>query len=535
MPQLFLAFGMVILSNPFFFNALSYDYSNNFAFVLDKMVMFNIISIIVFYYYLDNCFIKYSYRDCLRTIIGLIPAIGLLFISYQFYFLKLQAPSTEIFGLILIWKYLFLLVLGFYTITGAYFINHYVLPTIPNFNCSIRFFKYLLQTKKIYLACFSLFILLLGCLGLVDLAIAIWFFITATLLTLIWFFIFLYEINRLIDSSENPNTWIGKKVNQFLFIGPAHTLFELKFLKIIWLFAFLFVFYSIIWPISYLPESMYLQVSRFFFESKKNIAVSSDIVVINILLAFGAFNIFNIFNRIVSVYLAKRLCQNVENIEKYQSVFYLIGLFVVFLLCINLTRIDLRNFAFILGGLSFGLGIGLRDLVGNFIAGLILMFASRLSKGQYVIIAEARGFIQKISLMETQIESFNKVILTIPNLKVLGSVVQNFSTSKKMPPRFHFTFVFSDINELERYKKMILDILAKEAAVLMEGYFKPEFFVLPGNNLHAPQELQLNLDFSIQDIKHLWQVISNLTLHFTQSFNKSNCAIHVRSSSLVNL
>ena len=280
---------------------------------------------------------------------------------------------------------------------------------------------------------------------------------------------------------------------------------------------------------------MYLQVSRFFFESKKTMALDSDVVLINLVTALGAFMVLNIFNRIISVYLAKRLSQNVENMEKYQSIFYLIGLFVILFLCINLTRIDLKNFAFVLGGLSFGLGIGLRDLVGNFIAGLILMFASQLSKGQYVIIAEARGFIQKISLMETQIESFNKVILTVPNLKVLGSVVQNFSTSKKMPPRFHFTFVFSDINELEHYKKMILDILVKEEDVLMAGYFKPEFFVLPGNNPHAPQELELNLDFSIQHIKHLWQVISNLTLHFTQSFNKSNCAIHVRSSSLVNL
>jgi len=198
-------------------------------------------------------------------------------------------------------------------------------------------------------------------------------------------------------------------------------------------------------------------------------------------------------------------------------------------------QINLSTLSFIIGALSFGLGIGLRDMVGNFISGLMLMFANPLAKGHYVIISDAHGFIKKISLLDTQIESFDKVFLTVPNLKIFSSIVQNFSLSKKAPARFHFTFILPNINKLELYKQMILEILAKEEHIIMTGKHLPTFLVLPSNNLSNLNEIQLNLGFSLLDIRQLWRVVSNLTQNILLTFKRAKLPISITSNGLPTL
>lgn len=527
-----------IVVSPIFIESLSYDFNHHFILVLDifkQLGILNIFSILIYYFLLKNLHFQQSFRELLPILLFIGLFICLHFICFIINFLNLELVTPELIGLILVWKYLFLLFFTLLVLVGIFLLKKYVIMALPYKNRFIVITKLLTEQYFPHLNGVFLFMLVLGCFGYVNLMIAILFFIANCFCFFASFLIFFYELNEFIISIRNPQTKIGMKMRQFLFIGQSEKIFELYCLKYIWLFGFIGYFALTIWPLAYLPDPIILKTYGIFFESHNAWLPNSNLVLINILWAIGLFLVLNIFNRFLSTFLAVWFGHKTEKLEKYQGVFYILGIMLIIPFCLNISKIDFKSMSFIIGGLSFGLGIGLRDLIGNFIAGIILLFASRFSKGQYVIVADAHGFIQKISLMDTQMESFDRVILTIPNLQVLTSVVQNFSLSEKTPPRFHFTFILTDIKKIELYKKTILEILATEKEVVMTGHFKPEFFVLPSNNSENNKELQLNLGYSIHHIRVLWQVVSSLTVRFTESLYTSKSSIYLRSSSLTNI
>lgn len=88
---------------------------------------------------------------------------------------------------------------------------------------------------------------------------------------------------------------------------------------------------------------------------------------------------------------------------------------------------SLENAAYIAGGLSVGIGFGMQAVVGNFLAGLILIFSRVMNEGDIVTVGEVRGVVKKISIRATSLETSDNALIYVPNAEFITSKFMNWT------------------------------------------------------------------------------------------------------------
>ena len=89
--------------------------------------------------------------------------------------------------------------------------------------------------------------------------------------------------------------------------------------------------------------------------------------------------------------------------------------------------VDLTSIAVVFTALSVGIGFGLQYLAADIASGFILLFERPIRIGDRVTIGEDEGDVQSINLRTTVVTTNDRIAIIVPNSKLVGQRVMNWS------------------------------------------------------------------------------------------------------------
>ncbi len=169
------------------------------------------------------------------------------------------------------------------------------------------------------------------------------------------------------------------------------------------------------------------------------------------------------------------------------------GLALAGLIAISSAGIDLSSFALVAGGLSLGIGFGLQNVVSNFVSGLILLAERPFKAGDWIVAGDVSGTVKKISVRATEIETFQRQSVILPNSQLINSAVGNWTHRNKLG-RVDIKVGVAYGMDVKRAHAVLLDIAKSHPLVLKN----PEPFVLFSN--FGPAALEFEIRVFLADV-----------------------------------
>ena len=156
----------------------------------------------------------------------------------------------------------------------------------------------------------------------------------------------------------------------------------------------------------------------------------------NLLLAVGALMATVFVTNLVRRWLNRKVLPNTRLDDgarnSISAATGYVGVGIGILLALSVVGLDFTNLALVAGALSLGIGFGLRNVVENFAAGLLLLIERPVKVGDWIIVGGNEGTVRHISVRSTEIETFNRASVIVPNSELISTAVTNWTHKNRM-------------------------------------------------------------------------------------------------------
>ena len=199
-----------------------------------------------------------------------------------------------------------------------------------------------------------------------------------------------------------------------------------------------------------------------------------------------------------------------------------VGIIAAFLIALSIAGVELANLALIAGALSVGIGFGLQNVVNNFVSGIVLLFERPIKTGDWIIVGGTQGYVRKIQLRSTLIETFDRADVIVPNAEIIASQVTNWMLNDsvgrvKVPIRAAYG---SDPRQVEQ---VLLDIANAHPKVVTRSQTIEAPWVVFKE--FGDSALLFELRFFISNIDYYMGVLSDVNYAIAEAFKEAGIKI----------
>jgi small-conductance mechanosensitive channel len=121
--------------------------------------------------------------------------------------------------------------------------------------------------------------------------------------------------------------------------------------------------------------------------------------------------------------LPRGVANSISSLTYYAMVLF--GLFVA----LAAAGFEVGQLALVIGALGVGIGLGLQNVVNNFVSGLILMFERPIQPGDVVEVGGVSGKVREIGMRATTMSTFEGADVVVPNGMLLSEKLINWTLS----------------------------------------------------------------------------------------------------------
>lgn len=149
-----------------------------------------------------------------------------------------------------------------------------------------------------------------------------------------------------------------------------------------------------------------------------------------------------------------------------------------FLLAVAASGLPIDKITVVLGALGVGIGLGLQNIVSNFVSGIILIFDKTLRIGDTVELSDKKGRVKEIGIRASTLLTDDGAEIIIPNGTILSNNIINWTlTNNQMRVLIQFDIVKPFPKE--EVITMIREILGTDDNIIISK--EPKIIVSPKN------------------------------------------------------
>lgn len=258
---------------------------------------------------------------------------------------------------------------------------------------------------------------------------------------------------------------------------------------------------------------------RMFTEIKLgNISISLVGIFAGILFFVGGYFVTRWFQRWLdgNVMARGQVDLGVRNSVK-TGIGYL-GVAIAAVIGISAAGIDLSSLALVASALSVGIGFGLQNIVSNFVSGLILLVERPFKVGDWIVSGTSEGIVKRISVRATEIETFRKQSIIVPNSELINASVGNWTHRNRLA-RSEIPISVAYESDPQRVMDILLELVHAIPKVLRNPEPHVEFLRF------GPSSLDFEMRFYLADLSDGMAIRNNLRIAILDRFRKEGIEI----------
>ncbi|MGB5671655.1 MAG: mechanosensitive ion channel domain-containing protein [Sedimenticolaceae bacterium] len=199
------------------------------------------------------------------------------------------------------------------------------------------------------------------------------------------------------------------------------------------------------------------------------------------------------------------------------TTFGYVGVAIAVMVALSFAGINFASLAIIAGALSVGVGFGLQNIVNNFVSGIIMLVERPVRNGDWIVVGNTEGYVQRISIRTTTIRTFDRADIIVPNSDLISGQVTNWTLGNTCG-RIKIPIGVGYGSDVETVIKTLLEIAGNNADVIKGNPQLPDPYVLFLD--FGDSSLDFELRVIIHDINRRRYVTSDINRAINAAFNK---------------